>query len=197
MWLWRKLQRIVCLTVMSSGSFQNYFELFGFTNSYEIDLTKLSSIYRDLQKAVHPDRFANASDREKVLSAQKATFVNEAYSCLKSPILRAQYLLEINNIQYDDERETIQDPEFLMEQMELREALAEVRDSPDALSSLDKMLVDVRSRVKKSQEKLSNLLIEQSEKNLLSAKKIIQEMKFLLKLQHEAEELEEDLVNSL
>ncbi len=195
--LWRKLQRLVSFTVMSSELSQNYFELFGFTNSYEIDLTKLSAIYRDLQKAVHPDRFANASAREKVLSAQKATFVNEAYSCLKSPILRAQYLLEINNIQYDDERETIQDPEFLMEQMELREALAEVRDSQNALSSLDKMLFDIRSRVKKSQSKLSNLLVDQSEQNLLKAKKIVQEMKFLLKLQQEAEELEEDLVNSL
>ena len=183
--------------LMSTELSQNYFELFGFSISYEIDLLKLSEIYRELQKTVHPDRFANASDREKLRSAQKATYVNEAYSCLKSPIQRAQYLLEINNIKYDDERETIQDPEFLMEQMELREALADVRDSNNALTNLDNMIGNIRGRVNKDQEKLSNLLFELSEQNLLKAKKVIQEMRFLLKLQHEAEELEEELVNSL
>jgi len=182
---------------MSTDLSQNYFELFGFTTSYEIDLVKLSDIYRELQKAVHPDRFANASDREKLLSAQKATLVNEAFSCLKSPILRAQYLLELNNIKYDDERETIQDPEFLMEQMELREALSDVRDSNDAIANLDSMLADISKRVKRAQESLSSLLVETTEQNLLKAKKIIQEMQFLLKLQREAEDLEEDLVNAL
>ncbi|MFV1983172.1 MAG: Fe-S protein assembly co-chaperone HscB [Thiohalomonadales bacterium] len=176
---------------------QNYFELFGLSSAYEIDLLKLSEIYRELQKAVHPDRFANATDREKLLSAQQATYVNEAYSCLKSPILRALYLLEINNIKFENDTETIQDPEFLMEQMELREALADVRGSKDAMTSLDLMLADIRGRVKKDYDKLSNLLTELSEPNLLKAKRIIQEMQFLLKLQHEAEELEEDLVNSL
>jgi len=182
---------------MSTDLSQNYFELFGFSISYKLDLVKLAEIYRELQKMVHPDRFATASDSEKLLSAQKATFVNEAYHCLKSPIKRAQYLLEINNIKYDDERETIQDPEFLMEQIELREALADVKNSNDALASLDKMLIDIISRVKSGQDTLSNLLVELTEANLLKAKKIIQEMQFLLKLQHEAEELEEDLVNSL
>ena len=84
-----------------------------------------------------------------------------------------------------------------MEQMELREALAEVKDSSDAMASLDTMLDDIRSRVKTTQLKLSNLLEELSNENLLSAKTIIQEMQFLFKLQHEAEELEEELVNSL
>ncbi|MFV2060528.1 MAG: Fe-S protein assembly co-chaperone HscB [Gammaproteobacteria bacterium] len=176
---------------------QNYFELFGFTNSYEIDLIKLSEIYRDLLKAVHPDRFANASDREKLLSAQKATYVNEAYSCLKSPIHRAQYLLNINNIKFDNEKETIQDPEFLMEQMELREKLEAIRNSSDALASIDMMLGNIREKLKKDQAELAGLFVEQSEQNLLNAKKITQEMQFLFKLQHEAEELEEDLVNSL
>jgi len=180
---------------MSTKSPQNYFELFGLSNDYEIDLTKLSEIYRELLKAVHPDRFANASDSEKLLSAQKATFVNEAYSCLKSPLKRAQYLLEINNISFNDETETIQDPEFLMEQMELRESLAAIRDSNDPLGSIDKMLADVRVRIKKDQAKLAGLFREQSEQ--FQAKKIIQEMQFLVKLQYEAEELEEDLLDSL
>ncbi len=181
---------------MSNTVSQNHFELFGFPTSYDLDLLKLSEIYRELQKTVHPDRFANASDREKLLSAQKATQVNEAYGCLKSPILRAQYLLEINNIKFNDETETIQDPEFLMEQMELREALVDVRSSNDALVSLEKMLVDIANRISSSQDKLSHLLTELTENNLLRAKKRIQELQFLIKLQREAEDLEEDLNNA-
>ncbi len=182
---------------MSTKSPQNYFELFGLSNDYEIDLTKLSEIYRELLKAVHPDRFANASDSEKLLSAQKATFVNEAYSCLKSPLKRAQYLLEINNISFNDETETIQDPEFLMEQMELRESLAAIRDSNDPLARIDTILVDIRGNIKNDQAKLAGLFREQSGPNLLQAKNIIQKMQFFMKLQYEAEELEEELANSL
>lgn len=182
---------------MSTNISQNYFELFGFTCAYEIDLVKLSEIYRDLLKAVHPDRFASASNREKLLSAKKATYVNEAYNCLKSPIRRAQYLLDINNISFNDETETIQNPEFLMEQIEQRETLAVIRNSSNAIADIEQMLKDTGERIKKDQAKLADLFINSTEKNLLKAKKLVQEMQFLIKLQQEAEALEEDLVNLL
>ena len=47
---------------------QNYFELFSLGISFDVDLSKLSENFRQLQQAVHPDRFANSSDKEKRLS---------------------------------------------------------------------------------------------------------------------------------
>ena len=39
----------------------NAFEAFGLQADTNIDLSALASRYRDLQSAVHPDRFANAA----------------------------------------------------------------------------------------------------------------------------------------
>ena len=43
----------------------NAFEVFGLQADTNIDLSALASRYRDLQSAVHPDRFANATDVEQ------------------------------------------------------------------------------------------------------------------------------------
>ena len=106
---------------------QNFFELFGLPVSFEVDIQQLSERYRDLQRAVHPDKFANASDRERRLAVEKAAQINEAFQTLKSPMNRARYMLEIRGVDFDNERDTHLDPMFLMEQMELREALGEER----------------------------------------------------------------------
>ena len=72
---------------------------------------------------MHPDRFAQAGDAERRASMQMTTRVNEAYRTLKSPVRRAQYLLELNGVDVGFETNTAMPREFLMEQMELRERL--------------------------------------------------------------------------
>jgi molecular chaperone HscB len=37
---------------------RNHFELFGLPQTYALDRAKLDAAYRELQNAVHPDRFA-------------------------------------------------------------------------------------------------------------------------------------------
>ena len=64
---------------------KNYFELFGLPVGFEVDGTKLASRYRDLQRAVHPDRYTNATEQEKRLSMQVATRLNDALDTLKKP----------------------------------------------------------------------------------------------------------------
>ena len=114
---------------------QNYFELFGLEPGFEVDLSAIAESYRELQRAVHPDRFASASDQERLLSVQQAAHVNEAYQTLKSPLLRARYLLELQGIALND-TDTTMDPMFLMEQMELRESLAGVAGQSDPFAAL-------------------------------------------------------------
>ncbi|HKJ76321.1 MAG TPA: Fe-S protein assembly co-chaperone HscB, partial [Gammaproteobacteria bacterium] len=76
---------------MQADFSQNYFELFGLPEGFEVDSETLSLRYRDLQRALHPDRFAGASDRERRLSVQQTARVNEAYRTLKDPLARARY----------------------------------------------------------------------------------------------------------
>lgn len=176
---------------------QNHFELFGLPVSYEIDLARLAEHYRELQRAVHPDKFANASDQERRLSMQRAAQVNEAFQTLKSPIRRARYMLELQGVSFDDQRETAIDPMFLMEQMELRETLAEIPRDEQGLVKLGKLQDDIRATVKQLTNELGELFNDGSEASLSRAKANMHKLQFMDKLQQETENVEEDIANAL
>ena len=118
---------------------QNHFELFHLPARFSLDLGALDAAYRDVQGQVHPDRFVGATDAEKRVAMQWATRANEAYQTLKQPQKRAQYLCELNGIDLQTESNTAMPMQFLMQQMEWREALGEARAAKDldALESLD------------------------------------------------------------
>ena len=132
----------------------NHFELFGLAPAFALDPARLDAAYRDIQAKVHPDRFAQAGDAERRASMQMATRVNEAYRTLKSPVLRAKYLLGLHGVDVDFETNTAMPPDFLMEQMELRERLEEARDV-NALNALQsKLSEDKKDLESKIREKL-------------------------------------------
>ncbi|HEX4859395.1 MAG TPA: Fe-S protein assembly co-chaperone HscB [Usitatibacteraceae bacterium] len=116
---------------MSPDFSKNHFALFGLPAAFEIDAARLDATYRELQREVHPDRFAAAGDSEQRLAAQWATRVNEAYRTLKSPLDRARYLLHLGGVDTDEESDTSMPVEFLMEQMHWRERLESARTTRD------------------------------------------------------------------
>ena len=122
---------------------QNHFELFQLPARFDVDTDALDRAYRDVQSQVHPDRFVNAGDTEKRVAMQWATRANEAYQTLRHPQKRAQYLCELNGVDLQTESNTAMPAGFLMEQMELREALDDARDARDA-GALD--AIDARVR---------------------------------------------------
>lgn len=121
---------------------QDYFALFGLVPAFSIDMERLEQAYIDIQARVHPDRFAHLSDTEKRLSMQWATHANEAFRTLKSPLTRGHYLLELRGVDPGFDTNTAMAPDFLMEQMEWREALGEATDAADedALDELSRRL---------------------------------------------------------
>jgi len=58
---------------------KNHFELFGLSAVFDIDTDELAVRYRELQRRVHPDKFANASDQARHLSLQMTALVNEGF----------------------------------------------------------------------------------------------------------------------
>ena len=173
---------------------QNYFEIFGLPVDFNLDTSLLTERYRELQKTVHPDRFASASDRDRRMAVQQAALINEALNTLKSPLLRARYLLQLNGIGFDDEKETHMDPEFLMEQMELREAVSEVRQQADPFASLNELMNTIEQKHNAMLEQLQELI---SRQEFEAAKIQVQKLQFLGKLKQECESLEQDLADAL
>lgn len=173
---------------------QNCFELFGLPATFEVDAEALALRYRELQRAAHPDRYAGGSDQERRLAVQMAARINEAFRTLKDPLARARYLLELKGAPLD-EHETAMDPQFLMEQMELREALAEVRDATEPFDRLADVRTDLEQRERELVMELQSLFDDSSAQALDAAGETVRKLQFMNKLLDEAAAIEEDLVH--
>ena len=125
---------------------QNHFDLFHLPARFALDMGALDTAYRDVQGQVHPDRFINATDAEKRVAMQWATRANEAYQTLKNPQKRARYLCEMHGVDLQTESNTAMPMDFLMQQMEWREALGEARaeKNVEALDALDEQVKQER-----------------------------------------------------
>ncbi|WP_289030580.1 co-chaperone HscB [uncultured Paraglaciecola sp.] len=171
----------------------NYFELFNISVSFDVDLSALSQTYQQLQRLTHPDKFASGSEQDKLVAIQKNAQVNDAYSTLKSPLPRAELILSLRGIDLQHEQQTIKDTAFLMQQMEWREALAELDDNSDPLDVLASLEDEIKHNVKSDLSKLQSLLASEQEAAALQAADVIRKLKFLYKMLAEIELKEEAL----
>ena len=173
---------------------QNYFELFGLPAAFDVDSAMLAERFRELQAKFHPDRFATADERARRLSVQGASLVNEAYSTLKDPMSRARYLLVLQGVAFNDETETSSDPAFLMDQMELREALSEVREQNDPWAALDQVADDIKARDRALTDQFRAAF---DAGTFDAAKDAVLKMRFFRRLREEVERLEAELEDEL
>lgn len=118
---------------------KDHFALFGIPKLYNLCLTDLRSRYLKLQAQFHPDHYTQQTEQDRQFALAFSTHINSAFQALKDPVLRAQYLLSL----LADNPNTLPQPAhllsntFLMAQMELREALADLTAQPDASRQLD------------------------------------------------------------
>jgi molecular chaperone HscB len=122
----------------------NYFAAFDLTPSFALDLKTLAARYRDLQAAVHPDRFVNATDAEKRVAMERTLQVNDAYVTLNDPVKRAMYLLSLVGVDGMDSKDTSMPHAFLIEQMQWRESIADAKIKED-VERLEEMGTELQS----------------------------------------------------
>ena len=158
---------------------QHYFELFKLPVQYEIDLSLLESHYRKIQAEVHPDKFVTASPAERLLSMHTATLANEAYQTLKHPTARARYFLQLNGIETLEERNTAMPTDFLMLQMEWREAIEEAETAKD-IPSLESQLIMMKTTANALQQKLVTVLADKT--TFVQAAEIVRKLSFIDKV---------------
>ncbi|GJN35077.1 hypothetical protein PR202_gb23810 [Eleusine coracana subsp. coracana] len=123
----------------------------GRERKYDITENSLERKYKDWQKKLHPDLVHTKSEKERGFAAEQSALVIDAYRTLSRPLSRALYLLKLEGIQVDEEK-TINDPELLMEMMEIREAVSDTTDS--------KTLEKIQSQIKRKLETWSDSFLE-------------------------------------
>jgi molecular chaperone HscB len=105
----------------------NDFELFGVYMQFAQDKPQLDARWKELQREAHPDKFAAQGPAAQRLAMQWSVRINEAYQRLKDPLKRASYLCELHDAPINAENNTAMPSDFLMQQMEWREALEDAQ----------------------------------------------------------------------
>jgi|TARA_B110000240_G_scaffold66209_1_gene75459 molecular chaperone HscB len=168
----------------------DYFEIFSMVVGWQVDQISLDARYRKLQQEFHPDRYASQGDVERRLAVQAASLINQAYETLRSPLKRAQYLLELKKIDASQDSHITHDGVFLMEQIQLREQLSEVRDNADPFAALEQLRIDVEQTFTALQDRFAS---EYQSDNDSDAFNTVTKMQFSSKLLYEIQQLEADL----
>lgn len=161
---------------------QDYFQLFELAHSFDLDRVQLEQRYRLLQAQVHPDKFAHAQAAEQRIAMQCATRVNEAYQTLRTPLNRARYLLRLQGVDTQEDTNTAMPMDFLLEQMEWREAVIDAQQARDmdVLAILEaKMLEATRSLEQQLAVKID------TEHDYVMAADLVRKLRFMEKLAEE------------
>jgi len=102
----------------------------------------LKNRFWKLQSIVHPDKYTQKDDKEKQLSEEHSSFLNNAYKTLRNPFSRANYLLAVLTNFKETSKKAV-DNEFAMKMMELNEEIEELND----VKALEEKLADVEAKL--------------------------------------------------
>ncbi len=132
----------------------NDFELFDLPVQFAQDGAVLDARWKELQREAHPDKFAAQGAAAQRVAMQWSVRINEAYQRLKNPLKRAMYLCEIHGAPIEAESNTAMPADFLMQQMQWREAL----DDADGIANLDEIAAQATSSKREQLSKIEHLL---------------------------------------
>lgn len=177
----------------TSPDFQrNYFELFDLPVEFAVDQAQLGARYRQLQRELHPDRYAGASAHEQRLAVQYSSLINQAYATVRKPLPRALYLLETAGMSGETIAAQPLAGGFLMQQMELREKLEEMEDLVNPEIALDHLVIEIGTDVSDLQVQFADAYLVG---DMPAAASACVKMQYLDKLLQEAEQLESRLID--
>jgi molecular chaperone HscB len=157
----------------------NDFELFNLPLTFAQDRATVDARWKDLQSQAHPDKFAAQGAAAQRVAMQWSVRINEAYQRLKDPVQRAAYLCELHQAPINAENNTAMPAAFLMQQIELREAL----DDADNEQNLDEISLQSKHLLLKQLSKLEQLL--DTDKNYLEAAQAVRALMFIERFQHD------------
>lgn len=108
----------------------SYFELYHMPETFRPNQAEVKSKYYELSRLYHPDRFAQAGGAELANALRLSALNNEAYKALRDPDATMAYILKQHNLLEDEEKYALPSV-FLMEMMDINEAVSDCEMDPD------------------------------------------------------------------
>src|ERR1700681_2916532 len=146
-----------CGKIQSLPANADYFTYFGLPRKLWMGMDGLEQKFLQLSWKLHPDNFVNTNEREREMSLQRSSRLNDAYRVLRDPVARVEYLLELEGMRKEGEHKQQAPPELLEEVFELNESLDELREAKASGSDLAAMKSRLESAEKNFQQKLGEV----------------------------------------
>jgi molecular chaperone HscB len=144
----------VCGKIQPLQPGSDYFAFFGKPRKLWFDMSGLEQDFLQLSWKLHPDNFMNASERERELSLELTSQLNDAHRVLRDPVSRVEYLLELEGARKEGEHKQKAPPELLEEVFELNESLDEMREAKNSGGDLSSLRARLEAVQANFQEKL-------------------------------------------
>jgi molecular chaperone HscB len=108
----------------------DYFTFLGLPRRLNVDMSLLEQRFRELSRQYHPDFFYNATQKERLESLERSSYLNDAYRTLKNPVSRIEYLLGLEGLAVTKPGDGSPKvpPSLLEEVFALNEELDEIRE---------------------------------------------------------------------
>jgi molecular chaperone HscB len=130
----------------------DHFARFGLERRWTVDRDALERRYLERSRQVHPDRFVGADSGTRRAALEHSSALNSGYRILRDPVARAEYLVKLGGLDLDssDPQTGAPHPDqaFLIDMIERRERLAEIRESgSDTLDALDDLQDEIEAEL--------------------------------------------------
>lgn len=165
----------------------NYFELYELPLSFDLDAAMLRKKFYELSKRFHPDFYVNESQEKQDEILELSTQNNKAYQVLSDPLKRVEYILSLYNMLADGDKHVLPQS-FLMEMMDVNEALMEMEFDPDELKlaelsgQIDEMEQALLEELKQSTSRFDANNEQEAEHILLKIRDIWYREKYLMRI---------------
>lgn len=162
----------------------NYFEFYELDESFSVDEKVVKHKFYQLSKKYHPDFYANEDEAKQQEILELSTLNNKAYKVLSDPNKRIEYILQQHNLLADGDKYKLA-PAFLMNMMEINEAITEIEDE----QSLNAIKIQITVMNAELDEELSSAIKnyetdDEADKNAIlnTIKDIYYRQKYLLRI---------------
>jgi len=115
-----------CKDVNAAAIGADYFAMLGLPQQFELDENELRDKYVSLSRHAHPDLHVGDTAAVQKLHLRVSAALNDAYSTLKDPARRAEYLLELLGGKSSAQDKSVPDG-FLGTMMMMQEEVADAR----------------------------------------------------------------------
>ncbi|EPT04332.1 hypothetical protein FOMPIDRAFT_1157455 [Fomitopsis schrenkii] len=171
-----------CYWISNIPHEMTYHEMLGVPyepNPFVVDTTAIKRHLRQLQTAVHPDRWVGKPREKQDAAAVMSSQANDALHRLSTPLRRVEYILEREGYHVGD-HESLEDPEVLMETMEMREQI----ESAESKEEVERVQATNGLRLAEVIQEITDLV---SQKDWLAVKTAAIKLRYLQGIEKAAE----------